>query len=386
MKSVSALVALLAAYPFAVNGASYQLAKEYSGDSFFSEWSYYDHYDNLTQGDTIWVSAQNATNMRLTYVNDIGNAIIKVDNTSFVPDQQKRDSVRITTLDWFPVGSVYVIDALHIPFGCSVWPGFFTTGANWPGGGEIDIIEGVNRMTQNQMSLHTCSGCTQPTTANQTGKTNTTSCFADDGGCTVLDSTADSYGPAFVSAGGGAWAAQLDTSGVNIWFWSRADIPQSVSNASGTIDTSSWGTPSASFTTCDISNYFGPQQVVFDITFCGQEAGVPSIYAATCGGGLNVDANTCYMTNVINNGTSDYANAYFEISYVKVFTSNGQTASAPVNPPSCAIASTPSSSGAAGSPTGSSQVPGNTGLKFMPSTYLTGIAGILLVVVLLQAF
>lgn len=51
MKAVFALIALLATYPFAVNGASYMLAKEYSGDSFFSEWSYYDNYDNLTSGE-----------------------------------------------------------------------------------------------------------------------------------------------------------------------------------------------------------------------------------------------------------------------------------------------------------------------------------------------
>ena len=51
----------------------------------------------------------------------------------------------------------------------------------------------------------------------------------------------------------------------------RKDIPPSVTNANQTIDTSSWGTPSASFTNCNVTEYFGPQQIVFDITFCGQE-------------------------------------------------------------------------------------------------------------------
>lgn len=58
--------------------------------------------------------------MQLTYVNGAGNAIIKVDNTSFVPYNDKRDTVRITTADYFPVGTIWIIDAVHLPFGCSV--------------------------------------------------------------------------------------------------------------------------------------------------------------------------------------------------------------------------------------------------------------------------
>lgn len=56
----------------------------------------------------------------LAYVNPAGHAIIKVDNTSNVIWDYKRDSVRITTQDSFAVGTLWVIDALHLPFGCSV--------------------------------------------------------------------------------------------------------------------------------------------------------------------------------------------------------------------------------------------------------------------------
>jgi hypothetical protein len=60
--------------------------------------------DVLTQfqtglaGDVIWVDRKNATADHLAYVNDAGNAVIKVDNTTFVPYNIKRNSVS-TLLD-----------------------------------------------------------------------------------------------------------------------------------------------------------------------------------------------------------------------------------------------------------------------------------------------
>jgi hypothetical protein len=92
------------------------------------------------QGDVIWVNQSLATTDSLAYVDGNGKAIIKVDNTTNVAYNDKRDSVRltdgvkncqftyglqvrITTTNSFPVGSVFLLDALHVPYGCSVWPG-----------------------------------------------------------------------------------------------------------------------------------------------------------------------------------------------------------------------------------------------------------------------
>ena len=44
-------------------------------------------------GDVNWVTQANATQSKLAYVDDDGHAIIKVDNTTFVPYNYKRDSV-----------------------------------------------------------------------------------------------------------------------------------------------------------------------------------------------------------------------------------------------------------------------------------------------------
>ena len=45
---------------------------------------------------------------------------MKVDNASFVPYNEKRNSVRIESRDWYGVGSLWVVDIAHVPYGCSV--------------------------------------------------------------------------------------------------------------------------------------------------------------------------------------------------------------------------------------------------------------------------
>ncbi|TBU31749.1 concanavalin A-like lectin/glucanase domain-containing protein [Dichomitus squalens] len=335
--------------------AAYNLIKEYQGSNFFSGWEFYGNYDNLTNGDVTYLDQANATASKLAYVNDAGNAIIKVDDTSFVPWNDKRNSIRIETYDYFPVGTVLLFDAVHLPYGCSVWPSFWTKGPNWPAGGEIDVLEGVNLMTANQMALHTSSGCTVDGTDCSSGA-----------GCTVMEKKDSSYGQAFAAAGGGVWATQLDTTGINIWFWSRNDIPDSVKSATNTVDPTSWGTPSASYpsgSSCDISQFFTPQQLVLDISLCGDWAGLANVYGQTCGTQGQVNSTSCYLENVINNG--NYSSAYFEISYIKAFSSQADTFVATVSGSSTGLVSqtatgTAATGGSTGSPTSGSNSNGNS--------------------------
>lgn len=74
--------------------------------------------DNLTHGDAIFVSQEVASSANLAYINDAGNAIIKVDNTTNVQAGQKRNTVRIQTNDLFGVGSLWIADMVHVPYGC----------------------------------------------------------------------------------------------------------------------------------------------------------------------------------------------------------------------------------------------------------------------------
>ena len=65
-----------------------------------------------------------------------------------------RPSVRISTQKSWTHG-LFIGDFNHAPGGiCGTWPAWWTIGPNWPYNGEIDILEGVNQLTQNAMSLH----------------------------------------------------------------------------------------------------------------------------------------------------------------------------------------------------------------------------------------
>ncbi|PIL34113.1 hypothetical protein GSI_03824 [Ganoderma sinense ZZ0214-1] len=361
--------------------AAYNLIKEYQGSSFFSGWEFYGNYDNLTNGDVTYVNQANATASKLAYVNDAGHAIIKVDDTSVVQWNYKRNSVRIETLDYFPIGTILLFDAVHVPYGCSVWPSFWTKGPNWPAGGEIDVLEAVNLMTANQMAIHTSTGCTVSGTDCSQGS-----------GCTVMEKQANSYGQAFATAGGGVWATQFDTTGINshsIWFWSRNNIPDSVKSATSMIDPSSWGTPSAAYpsdSSCDIANFFTPQQLVLDVTLCGDWAGAASIYEQTCGVQGQVNASSCYLDNVINQG--NYSSAYFEISYVKAFTSAADTFVPTISGASTVLVSATASGTAASSSstsgsgksnsTSTGSGSGNGAVEVAPGVYVAVLAGSLL--------
>jgi len=59
------------------------------------------------------------------------------------------------------------------------------------------------------------------------------------------------------------------------WFFPRNAIPQDITTK--TPNPSTWGNPAASFIggySCNIANHFRNHRITFDITFCGDWAGV----------------------------------------------------------------------------------------------------------------
>jgi hypothetical protein len=217
--------------------------------------------------------------------------------------------------DFITPGSLVIMDAVHMPYGCAVWPAFWMTGgANWPLHGEIDIVENVNLATNNAYGLHTEDGCMASNQVAFTGDLVNLDCYNatdNDTGCKVVDSTL-SYGSGFAGINGGAFAFLWNNDGMKIWFFQRslipADLPTANPNPAG------WGTPTAFYpsTTCDFNKFFGPQTMILEIDVCGNFAvddwTTCSQVAAQC-------------TDVVPIA-SNFDNAYFEIRYITFFSNS----------------------------------------------------------------
>jgi len=273
LSSTLALLAVVSPAVVELSTASttYDMIKEYHGSGFFDDWSFYGNFDNLTEGDAIFVTEEVATSSQLAYVDSSTNhAIMKVDNTSTVAFNDKRNTIRISSNDYYEVGSLWIADMYHVPYGCSVWPAWWSEGPNWPSGGEIDTFEGVNMVTHNSMTLHTEPGCTQEDPTQTSTLINSTDCSFEaneNAGCSVTDPSSSSYGAGFASAEGGVFVTEYAnaSTGISVWFFNRSSVPDSISSNSSSISTSDLGTPTANWpnTGCSISEFFFPNSSLF---------------------------------------------------------------------------------------------------------------------------
>lgn len=101
---------------------------------------------------TSYVDANTAMNgsPQLAFVNSAGNVVLRVDNITNDPnkglpfDTFGCNSVRVISGQTINIGTLLVASIVHIPFGCSVWPAFWTLDAQTKTdvGGEIDIVSG----------------------------------------------------------------------------------------------------------------------------------------------------------------------------------------------------------------------------------------------------
>ncbi|KAH9921422.1 endo-1,3(4)-beta-glucanase-like protein [Fomitopsis serialis] len=296
---------------------TWSIGDTYIGQDFMNSWAFEAEADP-TGGRVTYVDQSTAVADNLTYVSS-DTLIMRVDDTTVLSSSGAgRNSVRIksnTAYDYH----VVTIDVRHMPEGCATWPAFWETNdSDWPSGGEVDIVS-VNSVSPNLVSLHVGSTCSMPSSRAESGTPQSNDCNINtDGnsGCGVENPTTNSFGPDFNSAGGGWYAMERTSSAVSVWFWSRTDssVPSDLSSGASSVNTDNWGTPAAYFpnTDCDLSSVFSSNNIIFDITLCGDWAGQSSVYSnAGCPG-------TC--VDYVNSNPSDFSNAYWDVAAVRVYT------------------------------------------------------------------
>ncbi|KIX93771.1 uncharacterized protein Z520_10395 [Fonsecaea multimorphosa CBS 102226] len=304
--------------------AAYVLEDDYSSSQFADMFDFFTDNDP-TNGYVNYISYDEAESSGL-YKVDNGTVYMGVDSTN-VASGRGRDSLRLSTKKSYNHGLI-ILDLAHMPAGaCGTWPAFWMLGPDWPNNGEVDIIEGVNSQTSNNMAMHTDPGCTITNTGAFSGTLETDDCDTtapdqpSNAGCSMRSQDTTSFGNGFNSNGGGVYATEWTSEAISIWFFSRDAIPSDIS--SGNPDTSNWGLPQGQFTGgCDIDDMVKDQQLVFDVTFCGDWAGSVWTTDATCA----PLASTCQ--DYVQNNPSAFQDMYWLINGLQVYTENGAATSA----------------------------------------------------------
>lgn len=311
--------------------AGYVLKDDYNSAVFFDMFDFWTSEDP-THGFVQYIDQTSARNQGL--ISNSSSVYVGVDHTNLAPNG--RQSIRLTSKEAYNSGSLVILDLAHMPGNaCGAWPAYWMVGPNWPNGGEIDIIEGVNTQNHNAMTLHTADGCSISDNGNFTGSLYTDDCYIyADGqsantGCQITTSQTNTYGDGFNNVGGGVYAMEWTDEAITIWFFQRGAIPSNILTGSPQPD-SSWGRPISQFTgCCDIPEFFADNQIVFDVTFCGDWAGSVWSSDSTC----SALSGSC--TDYVANNPSAFGNAYWSINSLQVFEQTVKSSEKVALPASC---------------------------------------------------
>ncbi|KAL8749892.1 MAG: hypothetical protein Q9184_006624 [Pyrenodesmia sp. 2 TL-2023] len=302
---------LLAGVLAKLGHAAYHLQDDYSAANFFNMFNF-DTFDDPTHGYVNYVDQATANSQGLLRTTN-GQVTFGVDHTN-IASGRGRTSIRLTSKAQYTRGLV-VVDLAHMPGSiCGAWPAFWMTGPNWPNSGEIDIIEGVNTGSQNQITMHTGPGCTLAGSSCQGAL-----------GCHIKPPGSNNYGTNFNNAGGGVYAMEWTSGYINVWFWPRGSVPSDALGANPSPST--WGAATASFVggdNCNIDQHFQNNHIVFTTTFCGDWAGSVWGQDGTC----SALAGSCQ--DYVQNHPEAFAEAYWTVNSLKVYKSDQDAPSANV--------------------------------------------------------
>ncbi|KAK2069001.1 hypothetical protein P8C59_003611 [Phyllachora maydis] len=298
----------------------YHLVDTYNASNWFTK------FDTLaipdpTHGSVEYVSYNEAKLDGLAAIKN-NQVYMGVDyKTNGLGTTKGRKSMRVSSRRAYTKG-LFVADIEHMPAssknGCGLWPAWWTFGPHWPHSGEIDIIEGVNSNTGNQMTLHTSDGCLVENTGSARSTIFNVTEDADcEGfnGCPQITPDTTSYGQGFNAIHGGVYAMEWTDTAIAVWFFHRHDARLRGLLDDVAPDPVRLGTPRARFTgpRCDFASHFRTHNIIFDTTFCGDWA-EPNFQADPA---CNMLAPTCQA--YVADNAADFAEAYWLVNSIRVF-------------------------------------------------------------------
>ncbi|KAK4190535.1 glycoside hydrolase [Podospora australis] len=327
-------LALGAAAAFTINLAQatsdYRIVEVYNSSNFFQEFDFFDQPDP-TNGFVEYVNATTANVEGLAGFTE-GGVYLGVDYTSQTTTGRK--STRVSSKKAF-TGGLFIADIAHMPAGgsrntdsCGIWPAYWMFGPNWPLGGEIDILEGVNTQESNSITLHTGEGCSM----SNKGSLGSTKLVQPDCqgniGCAQETASTENYGAGFNRQGGGVYALEWTDSAISAWFFPRNSSLTAQLTASGSSsgrstshglsapDTSTFGQPLATFvggSNCSLSKHFEDHNIVFDTTFCGDWAGKIWSNDSTC------SALAAKCEDYVGANPEKFSDAYWLVKEIRIY-------------------------------------------------------------------
>jgi hypothetical protein len=353
LATILVFLSLSSAHTGTSPSGKYVLTDDLSYANFFSAFNFFSGPDP-TNGFVQYQNVSGAVSHNLVgHLADARSVLMGVDYTT--KDPKGRASVRLESKKTWNHG-LLVADIAHMPSSeCGVWPAFWLLGEQeWPVGGEIDILEGVNDDDSNAVTLHTNKGCridnaTSPASGSMgavdaafTGHLATSDCdvSAEDQdknvGCSIhapksltgaqsgSENTKKgklaSYGTPFNAAAGGIYAMEWQSSHISVWFFASASpMYTSLSSKSTSPDPATFGTPLAHFSGlgCDFAARFKDMRVIFGTTFCGEWAGTE--WEKSCAKKTGVATCNVY----VRDHPEKFEEAYWEVRGLRWYQQQG---------------------------------------------------------------
>lgn len=99
----------------------WKIGRTHQGNSFFDAWDFWDR-DDPTHGTVRFHSRDSAQSNGLIEINGANNAIMRSGTHDNV---DLRNGVRIHDQEVFNVNTLLLMDSVHMPVGCGVWPAWW---------------------------------------------------------------------------------------------------------------------------------------------------------------------------------------------------------------------------------------------------------------------